>query len=109
MTVSESSAPEKVFRVSVQMTVEYEVNVKARDAEQADEFICEKFKYGNQPDEDYFIDATLESTYVDEDPMAHPGDEDFDATEEPLPPKKKKALKKSKVSKKTKGKKRRSS
>lgn len=79
--------------MEVRMTVDYEVCVKAHSKEQAEEFVSEKFR-AECPDEMFAIDSTLEDVYADEDGYSVPGDEDFDATDEPPPPPKKRSKKK---------------
>lgn len=87
-----SSSTEQVFRIEVRMSVDYELHIKAKNAEQAEEYAADKFR-GACPDEDFFVDATLDDVYSDEDKYCQLGDEDLDATEEPPKTKKKGKMK----------------
>lgn len=96
-----SSGVEKVFRIEVRMAVDYELYVKAKSAEQAEEYAADKFRRAC-PDEDFFVDATLDGIYSDEDKYSQLGDENYDATEYATPKPKKKVKTKGKPKSKNK-------
>lgn len=74
------------------MSVDYQFVVKANSQEEAEEFAAA----AERPDEDYYIDSSLEEIYVDVDNSLREGDENFDATPKPTLLKKPKRRKKPK-------------
>ena len=92
---SSGSATAKMFQVRVTMSVDYDIPVKAYSAEQAAEYVDERFRYGlENPDEVHWVDSTFEDVDAVEDEHLEFGDEEYDATDEPPKPKKPKKKKK---------------